>query len=170
MNILRKHSSPKARIKVEFYQGNRRPPPTSKLYLDLDKIPPPTPSRRSSLATAKTLLGALNTSNIQSSTVQKPRIPTFSGDQKGETTFKVWKFEVKCIIREGDYSDVVILQSIRSSLKGPARNLLLTLSENATSWQILDKLEGVYSSEALLQIYFFSSSQFSNIILSSVLL
>jgi hypothetical protein len=31
-------------------------------------------------------------------------------------------------------------------------------------------LEGVYSSEALLQIYFFSSSQFSNIILSSVLL
>lgn len=77
---------------------------------------------------------------------------------------------MKCIIREGDYSDVVILQSIRSSLKGPTRNLLLTLSENATSWQILDKLEGVYSSEALLQIYFFSSSQFSNIILSSVLL
>jgi hypothetical protein len=83
-----------------------RPPPTSKLHLDLDKIPPPTPSRKSSIATAKTLFGALNTSNIQSSTVQRPRIPTFSGDQKGETTFKVWKFEVKCIIREGDYSDV----------------------------------------------------------------
>jgi hypothetical protein len=69
----------------------------------------------------------------------------------------VWKFEVKCIIREGDYSDVVILQSIRSSLKGPARNLLLTLSENAIPWQILDELEGVYSSDALLQIFFFSA-------------
>jgi hypothetical protein len=153
----RKHSSPKARVKVEFDQGPSRPPPPSKLDIDLGKIPPPTPSRRSSLATAKTLFGALNTSNIQSSTVQRPRIPTFSGDQKGETTFKVWKFEVKCIIREGDYSDVVILQSIRSSLKGPARNLLLTLSENAIPWQILDELEGVYSSDALLQIFFFSA-------------
>ena len=153
----RKHSSPKARVKVEFDQCPSRPPPTSKLHLDLDKIPPPTPSRKSSVATAKTLFGALNTSNIQSSTVQRPRIPTFSGDQKGETTFKVWKFEVKCIIREGDYSDVVILQSIRSSLKGPARNLLLILSENAIPWQILDELEGVYSSDALLQIFFFSA-------------
>ena len=111
----RKHSSPKARVKVEFDQGPSRPPPPSKLDIDLGKIPPPTPSRRSSLATAKTLFGALNTSNIHSSAIQRPRIPTISGDQKGGTTFKVWKFEVKCITREGDYSDVVILQSIRNS-------------------------------------------------------
>jgi hypothetical protein len=38
--MLRKHSSPKARVKVEFDQGPSRPPPTSKLYLDRDKIPP----------------------------------------------------------------------------------------------------------------------------------
>lgn len=117
-------------VKVEFDQGPSRPPPPSKLNLDLSRIPPPAPSRKSSLATAKTLFDALNTSNIQS-TVPRPRIPTFSGDQKGKTTFEVWKVEVKCIIMEGNYSDVVILQSIRTSLKGPARNLLLALSENA---------------------------------------
>jgi hypothetical protein len=65
-----KHSSPKARVKVEFDQGPSRPPPPSKLDIDLGKIPPPTPSRRSSLATAKTLFGALNTSNIHSSAIQ----------------------------------------------------------------------------------------------------
>ena len=109
------------------------------------------------------MFSTLNTSNIQSSTVQRPRIPIFSGDQKGETTFEVWKFEVKCIIREGNYLDVVILQSICNSLKGPARNLLLTLSENATPLQILDKLEGVfgnvYSSEALLQMFYMEKQQ-----------
>jgi hypothetical protein len=74
-------------------------------------------------------------SNIQSSTVQRPRIPTFSGDQKGETTFKVWKLEVKCIIREGDYSDVVGILSrsrynfdVGGGLLGPWSNSTFTLA------------------------------------------
>jgi hypothetical protein len=73
---------------------------------------------------------------------------SFRPNQNFDINISLWKFEVKCIIREGNYLDVVILQSICNSLKGPARNLLLTLSENAIPWQILDELEGVYSSDA----------------------
>ncbi|KAK3105374.1 hypothetical protein FSP39_023707 [Pinctada imbricata] len=88
----------------------------------------------------------------------RPRFPVFSGEEKSDCTFEVWKFEVKCALREGTCSDTLILQSIRSSLKGKARNLLLTLPEDANPNQILDKLEGVfgniYPSEQLIQQFY----------------
>lgn len=93
----------------------------------------------------------------------KPRIPIFSGEEKSEVNFDVWKYEVKCIIREGNYSEIILRQSIRGSLKGKARSLLLSLSDNATPSQIIDKLEGVYgnvfSSEALLQRFYSENQQ-----------
>ena len=60
---------------------------------------------------------------------QRPRIPTFSGEEKSEVTFEVWKYEVTCIINDGSYPDTVVLQCIRNSLKGKARALLLTLPD-----------------------------------------
>lgn len=93
----------------------------------------------------------------------KPRIPIFSGEEKSEVNFDVWKYEVRCIIREGNYSDIILRQSIRGSLKGKARSLLLSLSDDATPSQIIDKLEGVYgnvfSSEALLQRFYSENQQ-----------
>ena len=72
-----------------------------------------------------------------------------------ETSFDVWKLEVKCVLREGNYTGSSVLQAIRGSLKGNARSLLLSLSEHATAKNIIDKLDGVYgnvySSEALLE-------------------
>ncbi|XP_063448288.1 uncharacterized protein LOC134727828 [Mytilus trossulus] len=72
-------------------------------------------------------------------------------------------FEVKCVLREGNYSDSVVLQSVRGSLKGKARSLLLSLSEHASPQQILDKLEGVYgnvyTSEALLEEFYKETQQ-----------
>lgn len=119
--------------------------------------PPPTPIRKYSLIPTD------QNGNNSSGNWQRPRIPTFSGDQKGEATFEVWKYEVRCILREGNFDETIIVQSLRSSLKGQARNLLLTLSEDVTPEQILDKLEGVYgnvySSEALLQKFYTEKQQ-----------
>jgi hypothetical protein len=64
---------------------------------------------------------------------QKPKLPIFSGEEKSETSFDVWKLEVKCVLREGDYTGSSVLQAIRGSLKGKARSLLLSLSEHATA-------------------------------------
>ena len=86
--------------------------------------PPPSPDR------SKSKPGINNTHHVLEANTQsfvKPRIPIFSGEDKIEVSFDVWKYEVKCIIREGNYSDTILLQSIRGSLKGKARSLLLSL-------------------------------------------
>ena len=52
----------------------------------------------------------------------------------------------------------VILQAIRNSLKGKARGLLLSLSEEATPDDIIEKLEGVYGNvydcETIMQNFY----------------
>lgn len=40
----------------------------------------------------------------------KPRMPIFSGEDKSEVSFEVWKYEVKCKIREGNYSETIFAQ------------------------------------------------------------
>ena len=86
---------------------------------------------------------------------QKHKLLIFSGEENSETFFGVWKLEVKCVLRESNYTGPSALQAIRGSLKGKARSLLLSLSEHATAENIIDKLDGVYgnaySSEALLE-------------------
>ncbi|MEW8544982.1 MAG: hypothetical protein AB2693_15765, partial [Candidatus Thiodiazotropha sp.] len=51
-----------------------------------------------------------------------------------------------------------ILQAIRKSLKGPARDILLTVGESATSKDVLAKLNGIYgivsSNESILQQFY----------------
>ena len=87
-----------------------------------------------------------------------PKIPVFTGEEKSEISFEVWKFEVKCILKEKNYSMPVILQAIRNSLKGKARGLLLSLSEEATPDDIIEKLEGVYGNvydcETIMQNFY----------------
>ena len=99
-----------------------------------------------------------NTSIIYDPSSLRPRFPIFSGEPKSETSFDVWKFEVQCAIREGTCSEALILQSIRSSLKGKARSLLLTLPPKAGPNRIIDKLDGVYGnvypSEQLVQQFY----------------
>ena len=89
---------------------------------------------------------------------QKPKLPIFSGEEKSETSFDVWKLEVKCVLREGNYTGSSVLQAIRGSLKGKARTLLLSLSEHTTAKNIIDKIDGVYgnvySRQALLEKLF----------------
>lgn len=90
-----------------------------------------------------------------------PKLPIFSGTeepQKGETSYEVWNFEVKCL-RKSDYlPEHLLLQAIRNSLRGTARSMLVPLGENATVENILDKLDGFFgnvsTSETLIQSFY----------------
>ena len=91
------------------------------------------------------------------------QLPFFFGeDQKGDGSFKLWKFEFSCLIKE-NYPDSLILQSIRKNLRGKAREILLTFGETAKPSDILNKLEGIYgnvsTSEVILQQFYIQSQR-----------
>ena len=69
----------------------------------------------------------------------KPKIPSFDG-----TDFKVWKVEVECIMKSGIYPESLISQTMRNSLKGQTRKILLTIDPMANSYDILKKLDDIY--------------------------
>ena len=104
-------------------------------------------------------LGLPDTSMVQLAKVPVPKLPQFSGtDGKGEASYEVWRFEVMCLQKEKIYPDAHILQAIRQSLRGPARDILLTVGETATSAVILEKLNGIYgivsSNESIIQQFY----------------
>ena len=68
---------------------------------------------------------------------------------KNESSFEVWKLETECLIRSGMYPDYIVTQSIRNSLKGHARQTLVTLGPTATSQEIINKLESVFGNVAI---------------------
>ena len=89
-----------------------------------------------------------------------PKLPIFSGSeepQKGETSYEVWSFEVKCLQNVADLPEHVLLQSIRTSLRGAARSMLIPLGEHASVTDILNKLNGFYGNvktgETLMQTF-----------------
>ena len=90
--------------------------------------------------------------------MRAPQLIPFSGEsQKGDVSFEVWKYELLCAINDSIYPNALILQSVRRSLKGRARNILITMEASAASSDILNKLENIYgivsSRQILLQFY-----------------
>jgi hypothetical protein len=83
----------------------------------------------------------------------KPKIPQFDGSD-----FTLWKIEVECIIHSKMYPEQLISQTIRNSLKGQCRKILLTIRPTASSTEILKKLEDIYGTtqteDAILQDFF----------------
>lgn len=83
----------------------------------------------------------------------KPKIPPFDG-----TDFKVWKIEVECIIKSKMYPESLIAQTMRNSLKGQTRKVLLTIDPIASSSDILRKLEDIYGNtqteDSIMQDFF----------------
>ena len=75
-----------------------------------------------------------------------PRISTFSGDtdSKSDVGFDLWSYEVRCLIKEGVYSQAAILQAVRRSLKGEAGRVVMRCGDGADVDQILDRLDAVY--------------------------
>ena len=93
-------------------------------------------------------------------TYNKPNLPYFSGDTppiKGDTTFNVWSFEVRCLMKD-NCSPSVLFQAIRRSLRGTARETLVSLGDDATVDDVLTKLNvffgNVATDESLLTRFY----------------
>lgn len=97
-------------------------------------------------------------------TTNTPKLPFFSGDKKGETSYDLWRYEVECLIRDGVKTSAV-LQSIRRSLRGNAARVLMRLGTEASIDEILQRFDSVYGivddNENLLS-QFYSASQKEN--------
>ena len=61
-----------------------------------------------------------------------------------EETYEEWKAEVDFIIRSGLYNDYLMRQAVRNSLTGRTRKVLLSLSPEASTRQIVEKLYSIY--------------------------
>ena len=90
-----------------------------------------------------------------------PKITYFSGSepvQKGETSFDIWKYEVNCLKRDNIYPEHVIKQAIRRSLRGQAQRVSVSLGFDATSDDIVSKLENTFgnvkSGDSVLQEFY----------------
>ncbi|XP_053407540.1 uncharacterized protein LOC128559552 [Mercenaria mercenaria] len=92
-----------------------------------------------------------------------PKLPQFSGEcKKEDVEFVVWKYEVNCLLKCGIYSEYCILESIRNSLKGKARSVLLHLGEWATVPEIMREMDATYGNVATperLKEQFYSATQ-----------
>ena len=74
------------------------------------------------------------------------KISQFSGDdQKGDVSYVEWRYEVKCLVQDPDFPQTSLAQTIRRSLRGTARRILVALSEQASASDMLGKLDSLFS-------------------------
>ena len=69
----------------------------------------------------------------------KPVIPAFHG-----TDVDIWKMDIESLMKGAIFPDEVLAQSVRNSLKGQTRRILLTLKTPASTKEIVDKVEEIY--------------------------
>lgn len=129
----------------------------------------PRPPIKSSASPIASSTPAFHFSSSVPSNVQPyiPKIPCFSGDEpsKGEVPYMVWRYEVECLAANPDLSPNHIFQATKSSLRGSARLLTIPLGTDATTSDILEKLDAMYSnasSKEELMTEFFNSAQQPN--------
>lgn len=102
-------------------------------------------SPRVSLPSPRLFNSTMTSALCQNSNPNPVKLPSFSGSetlQKGDVSFEVWSYEVRCL--KSQLSENALLQLVRSSLKGQAREILIPLGEDATIDNILGKLEDFY--------------------------
>ena len=59
-----------------------------------------------------------------------PKLTAFSGDgpkPKNEATYEEWKYEVNCTLKAGIYTEEILAQAIRKSLRSQAKRVILPL-------------------------------------------
>ena len=98
--------------------------------------------------------------------LNKPYVSQFSGVEptpKNESTFESWRLEIESLRSSNIFPEYMVTQSIRNSLKVPARNTLLTLGPRASSEEILHKLESVFgnvaSGQSIMQEFYTAVQQ-----------
>lgn len=92
-----------------------------------------------------------------------PKLRTFSGNEnKGETTYDIWKYEVKMLMKDSGYTREQKDFAIRRSLTGPAARMIMYQGLDKSLLDILETLDSVYGNienkEQLLED-FYSASQ-----------
>lgn len=76
---------------------------------------------------------------------QPPRVNNFSGaGHKGETSYDLWRYEVRCLLKDPTYTKVMKDNAIRRSLRGEAGRVAMHLGIDASMEQILDKLDSIF--------------------------
>lgn len=94
-----------------------------------------------------------------------PRIPIFTGatpTKSEHVSFDVWQYEIKCLIKSKRYSNEIILQALRNSLRGEASKVVVRLGEESTVDQIVQRMNNLYGSVHVGQdvlAEFYSSQQ-----------
>ena len=82
---------------------------------------------------------------------------------KGEATYDEKKYKVNCTIKEGIYSEQMLAQAIRKSLRGQAKCVLLSIGDKGTVNEIMDRLEGVLGSvvsgQSVLQKFYITGQK-----------
>ena len=125
----------KSPVHESFIKGLVKPSviPGVEYSLDFEtpKFPSPTKRTPQKQAIARPMTGASGLSDASLIDLAKVPIPKLP----------VWKFEVVCLQKEKIYPDAHILQAIRRSLRGQARDILMTVGDNASSEDVLTKTE-----------------------------
>ena len=94
--------------------------------------------------------------------MSSPRLPTFTGGHEGEVSYRHWRAEVLSLAKDVTVAPHSLLQLVRRSLKGMARDCLLQLGEDVDVSTILSNLDDLFgdvlSREQLLE-QFYSAQQ-----------
>ena len=99
------------------------------------------------------------------SVIQTPYVPklsVFMGDGRKEDNYDLWHYEVECLIK-AKYSEGVIAQAIRRSLKSEASKVIMQLGPEATASQMLHKMDNIFGNlergENIMEEFYRTSQQ-----------
>ncbi|XP_045188189.2 rootletin-like [Mercenaria mercenaria] len=94
----------------------------------------------------------------------KLNLTQYSGAElrpRNEATFEEWKMEVESV--QATYSEIVVMQAIRKSLKGQAKRIMLHLGPNTTVEEVLLKMEDAFgnvaSKDSILSRFFMAEQE-----------
>ncbi|XP_053372782.1 trichohyalin-like [Mercenaria mercenaria] len=94
----------------------------------------------------------------------KLNLTQYSGAElrpRNEATFEEWKMEVESV--QATYSEIVVMQAIRKSLKDQAKRIMLHLGPNTTVEEILLKMEDAFgnvaSKDSILSPFFMAEQE-----------
>ena len=73
---------------------------------------------------------------------QPPRLPSFSGDGKGDVDFDQWKHELECLANLHEKS--VLSEAVRRSLRGKAARVAMHVDKTASLERLIEKLDSVF--------------------------
>ena len=93
-----------------------------------------------------TVIQAPAATNPQATTTGFPKISTFYGDGKGETSCETYRFEIQALIDEKVYKPEQIMLGVRRSVRGPAADILRRLGTGVTIEDVIKKFNGTFGS------------------------